>query len=163
MLFSTPIFTDQKKADVKAGVAAEKGTDTGIGTRTGGDGTALDHVPGQGLAPETTIVTETEIVGKEETSRLDGLSVHPAPEKTKKRTLTGGRTNTWTGLLQRSPLLVTSTMAKSPASCSLDALSSWRGSGQLKITNLRNATLPFHQNFSFVNWFKFVCDLLFSL
>lgn len=127
MLFFTTIFTEQKKADVTAGVAAEKGTDTETRIGTGRDGTALDPGPGPGLALETATVTETEIVEREGTNLLDGPIAHPAPEKTKKRTLTGGRTNTWTGLLQRSHLLGTSTMAKSPASCSLDALFSWRG------------------------------------
>lgn len=132
------ILTGQKRADATAEVAAEaeKKTDTEtateieteIGRRTGRDDIVLD--PGPDLAPEianvTEIETETEIAAKGEINPPAGLSAHPAPEKTKTETLTAGRTNMWTALHQKSLLLVTSTMAKSPVSCSLDALFSWK-------------------------------------
>lgn len=151
-LLFPPIFAGQKRADATVEVAAEaeKETDTGteteieigieieteIGRRTGRDDIALVLAPSPGLAPETVIATETgietetgtetEIAAKEETNLPAGLSAHLAPEKIKTETLTAGRTNMWIALHQRSLLLVTSTTAKSPVSCSLDALFSWR-------------------------------------
>lgn len=102
---------------------------TEIGTETERDDIAPGPDPGH--APETAIATEketeTEIVARGETNRPVGLSAHPAQEKIKTETLTGGKTNTWTVLHQRSRLLVTSTTEKSQVSCSLDASSSWRG------------------------------------
>lgn len=138
--------TGRRRADATVEVAAEaeketvtetetrivSGTETEIETETGtgSEGIVLDHVPDPGLAPETAIdterKTETETAAKEETNLLDGQSVHRAPEKTRTETLTAGRTNMWTDLHQRSLLLETSTTAKSPASCSLVVLCSWR-------------------------------------
>lgn len=151
------LFPGQKRAGATAEVAAEAEKETGtetatetgteIGKRTGRDAIALVLAPSPGLAPETAIGTEkeieTEIVAKKEINLPAGLSAHPAPKKTKRETLTAGRTNMWTGLHQRSLLLVTSTMAKSPVSCSLDALFNWRDYGQYKVTKvlLINTTL----------------------
>lgn len=103
-------------------------TETEIERRTGRDGIVLVLDPSPDLAPETVNGTEieTEIAAKDETNLPAGLSAHLAPEKTKTETLTAGRTNMWTALHQKSLLLVTSTTAKSPVSCSLDALFSWR-------------------------------------
>lgn len=53
--------------------------------------------------------------------------------KTKKKAQTGGRTNMWTGPHRRSRLWGISTMAKSPVSCSLAALCSWKVSGMFEI------------------------------
>lgn len=140
------VLAGQRRADVTVEVAAEAetetdteteiGTGTGIATgtetetETGSEDIVPGRAPGPGLAPEIVIVTEikteTETVAKEETSRPAGRSVHRAPGRTRTETATAGRTNTWTGRHQRSLLLETSTTAKSPASCSLDALFSWR-------------------------------------
>ncbi len=139
-IFFQPFLTGQRRADTRAEVAAEAEketdteTETEIGRRTGRDDIAL--VPGRDLARETVsgteieieieTETETENVAKEETSLPVGVSAHLAPKKTKTETRIAGRTNMWTVLHQRSLQLVTSTMAKSPASCSLGALFSWR-------------------------------------
>lgn len=130
-------LTDQKRADVVAeaekrtdtatetGIETEIGIETGTGIGTGeemgGDGTVLDLGPGPAPGIVTDTEIETEIMVKEETSLTAGLSVHPALEKTRTRTLSAGKTNTWTGLLQRSLLWATFTTEKLPASCSLAA------------------------------------------
>ena len=129
-------FAGQKRADAKAEVAAEAETGTDTETETGittetGIGTGRDGIAqGPGRTPETTIATEIEmeIVEKEETNLSAGLSAHLVPRKTKTKTktLSAGKTNTWTAHHLRSLLSVTYTTAKSPVSCSLDALFSWR-------------------------------------
>lgn len=104
---------DQKKASVTAEVAAEAEketdaeTETGIERRTGREGTDLDRVQDPDLAPETE--TGTEVVAREETDLPVGLIAHPAPERTKTKMLTAGKTNMWIALLQRSLLWATST------------------------------------------------------
>jgi len=124
------ILTDLKKVSVAAEVAAEAEKETGtdteteIGRRTGRDGTV--RVPGPGRVPETVMGTEIDITAKEATNIPVGLSALPAPKKSKKETLTAGRTNMWIALLQRNLLLVTSTTGRSPASCSLGALFNWK-------------------------------------
>lgn len=128
------MYAGQKRADATpeaaAGAEKETVTETAIVRETKRD----DDIPapGPGLGPETVSGTETEIetTAKGETSLPAGTSAHPAPEKTKSETLTAGRTNTWTVLHQKSHLLGTSTTGKSPVSCSLDALFSWRDYGQ---------------------------------
>lgn len=125
------MVTGQRRADVAVEVAAEAkrgiGTVTEIPIETGGD----DTVPVPGHAREIAIATEketeTESRGRGERSPPGGTSAHPAPGRTKTETLTAGRTNTWTGLRLRSRLWVTSTTARSPALCSLDALFNWKG------------------------------------
>lgn len=122
-----------RRSDVPVGVAAEAetetdtetGTETEIETETGrrtGRGLAgLVHAPETGSGAEN----ESESEAKRETSLPAGASALRAPGKT----LIGGRTNTWSAPHQRSPQWGTSTVGRSPASCSLDALSSWRGYG----------------------------------
>lgn len=117
--------TGQRRAGgtVEVAAEAERGiaTVTEIQIETGGD----DTDPGR--AREIAIATETESRGRGERSPPGGTSAHPVHRRTKTETRTGGRTNTWTGLRLRSLLLVTSTMARSPASCSLGALFNWKG------------------------------------
>lgn len=118
----------QKRAGATAEVAAEAereiviatGTEIEIMIEIGGGG--IVHGP----ARETEIATETETRGRGEKNLPDGANAHPAPGRTKTGTLTAGRTNTWTVPHQRSRLLVTSTTGRSRASCSLDALFSWK-------------------------------------
>lgn len=122
------VFLGRTKADIAAEAEAETDTGTeiepGIETETGGDAIALDRARDPGLAPET--ATEIETEAKEGRSPPAGGSARPAPERIRTGTGTAGKTNTWTGLLQRSLLWGTSTTARSPASCSSDVLSSWR-------------------------------------
>lgn len=121
--------TDQKRAGATVEVAAEAereiGTVTEITIETGGD----DTVPARAreIATATEREKETESRERGEKSLPGGPSAHPVPGRTKTETLTAGRTNTWTGLRPRSLLSVTSTTARSPASCSLDALFNWKG------------------------------------
>lgn len=122
----------QKRADATVEVAAEAeteiatATETEIMIETGGDGTVPGRAQEIAIATETEKETGTESRGRGEKNLPGGTNAHPAPRRTKTETLTAGRTNTWTGLHLRSLLLVTSTTARSPASCSLDALFSWR-------------------------------------
>lgn len=125
------------RADATAGAAAEaetetRDTETEIGRKTERGGITPARGPGPGLTPGnatdgeigtetetgetgtgtagTGIGTETEIGAREETSLLAGASARRAPERTK--SLTAGRTNTWTVLLRRSRPSATSTTAK---------------------------------------------------
>ena len=94
--------------------------ETVIETTSGDTGPALDHVPGRGtgikgslgigLGAEVRVPSKT---GRTETSMERGI-------------WTDGGISMWTALPQRSPPLGTFIMAKLPASCSLDALCSWR-------------------------------------
>lgn len=126
---SSPLVDQKKTGEVAA--EAEKKTDTEIGKRTERDGIVPDPIPDPGHAPETVIGIEIEIetVAREETNLPAGLSAHLVREKTKRESLTAGRTNTWIALHLRNLLLVISTMERLPASCSLDALFSLRDSG----------------------------------
>lgn len=130
---SSPLVDQKKTGEVAA--EAEKKTDTEIeteiGKRTERDGIVPDPIPDPGHAPETVIGIEIEIgtVAREETNLPAGPSAHLVREKTKRESLTAGRTNTWIALHLRNLLLVISTMERLPASCSLDALFSLRDSG----------------------------------
>lgn len=92
--------------------------ETVIETTSGDTGPALDHVPGPGrgikgsldigLGAEVRVPPKT---GRTETSMGRGI-------------WTDGGISTWTALPRKSLLSGTFTMAKLPASCSLDALCS---------------------------------------
>lgn len=126
---SSPLVDQKKTGEVAA--EAEKKTDTEIETEIGKRTERDGIVPDPGHAPETVIGIEIEIetVAREETNLPAGLSAHLVREKTKRESLTAGRTNTWIALHLRNLLLVISTMERLPASCSLDALFSLRDSG----------------------------------
>ena len=91
-----------------------------IETISGDTGPALDHVPGPGTGirgsldtgPEAEVRVPPEI-GKTETSMGNGI-------------WTDGGISMWTALPQKSLPSETFTMARLPASCSLDVLCSWR-------------------------------------
>lgn len=134
--------------EVVAGAEREIGTVIEIMTETGGDGSVPGRALEIGIATERETETEKESRARGEKSPPGGPSARPAPGRTRTETLTAGKTNTWTGLRLRSLLLVTSTTARSPASCSLDALFNWKGWGrcpsQQKIlySNCLTGTVP---------------------
>ena len=91
-----------------------------IETISGDTGPALDHVPGPGTGIRGSLDTgpgaEVRVppeIGKTETSMGSGI-------------WTDGEISTWTALRQKNPPWGTFTMARLPASCSLDVLCSWR-------------------------------------
>lgn len=123
--------TGQRRADATVEVAAEAEREIGTATEITIETAGGDTVPGRALEIASVTATErekeSESRGRGEKSLLGGASARPAPRRSKTETLTAGRTNTWTVLRLRSLLLGTSTTARSPASCSLDALFNWKG------------------------------------
>lgn len=108
----------RRRSGAESETASE--TETAIETISGDTGPALDHVPGPGrgirgsldISPGAEVRVPPE-TGKTETSMGRGI-------------WTDGGISTWTALPQKSPPSGTFTTAKLPASCSLDALCSWR-------------------------------------
>lgn len=108
---------------LKPAVAARRvggvGAAAGVGTETGRDATALVHVPDLDL-----------LTGRGGSAGVAGIpAAGPGVqvEGRERKAQTVGGTNMWTDRLQRNLLWVTSTTAKSPASCSLVALCSLKG------------------------------------
>lgn len=95
-------------------------SETATETTSGDTGPVLDHVPGPGREIKGSLdigpgaeVRAPPKTGRTETSMGRGI-------------WTDGGISMWTALPRKSPLSGTFTMAKLPASCSLDALCSWR-------------------------------------
>lgn len=105
----------------EVGAGVETGTETGIETETGRGATALvlAHAPDRALL--------TKSVGSAGVAGILAADPGVQAEETERKAQTAGGINMWTGRPQRSLLWVTSTMAKSPASCSLVASCSWKG------------------------------------
>lgn len=130
--FLAIMFLGRIKAGIAAEVEAETDTETetetetepGIEIETRSGAIVLDLDPDPDLAPE--IATEIETEANEGRSPPAGVTVPPVPERSRTGMETAGRTNMWTAPLQRNLLLGTSTMARSPASCSLDVSSNLR-------------------------------------
>lgn len=101
-------------------IETESETETAIGTTSGDTGPALGHIPGpgRGIKGSLDIGPGAEVrvppkTGRTETSMGRGI-------------WTDGGISMWTALPRKSLPSGTFTMAKLPASCSLDALCSWR-------------------------------------
>lgn len=110
---------------------AEAGAETEIGIETEiGRGTEIEtEGDAIALAPVLDLVL---MRGTGESAGAAGtLAADPGVQlaQTETKAQTAGRTNMWTALHQRSHLWLISTMAKSPVSCSLAALCSWKDLG----------------------------------
>lgn len=113
----------RRRNGVEAEIETEIGNETEIETTSGDTDPALDHVPGPGRG-----IKQSLDIGPGA-----GVRVPPKTGRTGTNMESGiwidGGISMWTALLQKSPPLVTFIMAKLPASCSLVALCSWKGSG----------------------------------
>ena len=126
-----PLDLTGRGGTAEAGAVARTGTETGVDATAHAPGPVQGTAPATGTGRETGRETGTEITAR--STRLAGLTAPLAPVETETESemwtstlKTAGRTNMSTDHLRRSLLWGTSTTAKSPASCSLAALSSWR-------------------------------------